>query len=59
MMELETIIMAGSDNVKTKKRHKYTLHEALQVVLEFCNENDSSDFCGQGSVYSEVSVQRL
>ena len=37
MMELETSIMAGSDNVKTKKRHKYTLDEALQVVLEFYN----------------------
>ena len=38
MIELET--SSGSEN---DKRHKYTLDQALQAVLEFNAESDYSD----------------
>ena len=41
MIELET--KSGSENDKHNKRHKYTLDEALQAVLEFNDKSDSSD----------------
>ena len=36
MIELET--SSSSDNDKHNKHHKYTVDEALQVVLEFSDE---------------------
>ena len=44
MIELET--KSGSDIDKHNKHHKYTLDEALQALLEFNNERDSSDLSG-------------
>ena len=41
MTELET--SRSSENDKHYKRHKYTLDEALQPVLEFNDESDYSD----------------
>ena len=41
MIELET--SSGSNYDKHNKYHKYTLDEALQVVLEFNRESDYSD----------------
>ena len=41
MIELET--SSSNDNNKYNKSHKYILDEALQAVLEFNNESDSSD----------------
>ena len=40
MIKLET--GSDSDNDKHNKRHKYTLDEALQTVLEFRDESDYS-----------------
>ena len=42
MIELETCC-SGSENNKHNKRHKHTLDEALQAVLEFSDEMDYSD----------------
>ena len=39
MIELKT----SSESDKHNKRHKYTLDEALQAVLEFNDESDYSD----------------
>ena len=41
MIKLET--GSDSDNDKHNKRHKYTLDEALQAVLEFRDQSDYSD----------------
>ena len=41
MIELET--SSSSDNDKHNKHHKYTVDEALQVVLEFSDEIGYSD----------------
>ena len=41
MIELETCSV--SENDKHNKRHKYTLDEALQAVLEFKDGSDYSD----------------
>ena len=41
-MELETGSRTRSDNNITHKRLEYTLDKALQVVLEFDDENDYS-----------------
>ena len=41
MVKLET--GSGSDIDKHNKRHKYTLDELLQAVLEFNYESYSSD----------------
>ena len=41
MIKLET--SSGSENDKHNKRHKYTLDEALQSVLELNDESDCSD----------------
>ena len=41
MIKLET--SSGSENDKHNKRHRYTLDETLQAVLEFNVESDYSD----------------
>ena len=41
MIELETC--SGSENDKHNKRHRYTLDEDLQAVLELNDESDYSD----------------
>ena len=41
MIELET--NSGSENDKHNKRHRYTLDESLQAVLEFNDKSDYSD----------------
>ena len=41
MIELER--SSGNDNDKHNMHHKYTPDEALQAVLEFNDESDSSD----------------
>ena len=41
MIDLETC--SGSENDKHNKRHRYTLDEALQAVLELNDESDYSD----------------
>ena len=54
-MELETGSRARRDNNITHKRLEYTLDKALQVVLEFDDENDYSHLSDWESVYSESS----
>ena len=41
MLELETSRRAGSGSDKTNKDHKYTLDEALQVMLGFVDESNN------------------
>ena len=41
MIELKT--SSDSESDKHNTRHKYTLDEALQAVLEFNDESDYSD----------------
>ena len=53
MIELQTC--SSSENDKPNKRHKYTLNEALQVVLELNDESYYSDVSAQ----PEISFQRL
>ena len=38
MTELETSRRAGSSSDKTNKHHKYTLDEALKLMLKFDDE---------------------
>ena len=52
MIELET--SSGSENDKHNKRHKYTLDEALQAVLEFNDESDNSDLSDSDSAWSII-----
>ena len=47
MLKLKVLeTSSGSENDKHIKRHKYTLDEALQPVLEFIDESDYSDLSG-------------
>ena len=43
MLKLKVLETSGSENDKHNKRHKYTLDEALQPLLEFIDETDYSD----------------
>ena len=52
MTALETSI--SSENDKHNKRHKHTLDEALQAVLEFNDGSDYSDLSDEGSAWSII-----